>query len=73
MCQHTKFDANRWAPCAVCLKAKRVANTLKNKAYLLNEIANLIKEAEAIEITGRKARFEREEIASYQKLLDEAA
>lgn len=72
MCKHLKFDANKWAPCKVCMTEKRVASTVKNQKGLLKMIAELTQEADVIEAKGRKARFERAEIATYESLLKEA-
>jgi hypothetical protein len=48
-CKHITYDRNRWAPCGECLKAKRVAVTLKNKDKYLAQIAQYQKEIAEIE------------------------
>ena len=72
MCKHIKFDPTRWAPCAVCMKDKRIAGAIKNEKAIRALIAELVQEAEAIEVTGRKARYERTEIETMEKKLKDA-
>lgn len=55
MCKHVPFDRNSWAPCAVCVKEKRAASTLKNESALRAEMAGYLADAEYAEARGRNA------------------
>ena len=72
MCKHIKFDRNRWAPCAVCMKEKQTANTVKNEAKIRAEIAEYKAEIAEKAAQGKKASFATDEVAMLEKRLKDA-